>query len=185
VRHREVLEGLAAARSDQVVISTMGSTALWASLSDTPRDFAYIPSSMGQGISLGLGISLSSKQRVVVLSGDGSLLMNLGCLITVASHPAPLTILLINNGLYEVTGGQSIVGASTTDFAGLARAAGILNVFTFDDAASWKEQATVILSQSGPTFVWLKVDGLHGQKTPSPPRPMSEQLQRLQGALQT
>ncbi len=123
---RRALEALAAVRGERIVVSTMGSSGIWPSLSDTPLDFAYIPSSMGQGIALGLGLALGEAQRTdISLMGDGSLLMNLGSLVTVASHPAPLHVVLFDNGLYEVTGGQPVAGTGTTDFAAFAQAAGI------------------------------------------------------------
>jgi sulfopyruvate decarboxylase subunit beta len=181
--HRKALEVLAAHRGDRVVLTTMGSVAVWPALSDTPLDFAYIPSSMGQGISLGLGLALATDRRVVAVSGDGSLLMNLGCLVTVANNPAPLTVLLIDNGLYEVTGGQDVSGAGRTEFAALARAAGLTRVYSFAHLEAWRAGAPEALGGAGPAFVWLKVRGEHGKKTPSAPRPMSEQVQRLRRAL--
>jgi sulfopyruvate decarboxylase subunit beta len=181
--HREALEVLAAHRGDRVVLTTMGSVGLWPSLSDTPLDFSYIPSSMGQGVSLALGLALAAGHRVVAVSGDGSLLMNLGCLVTVANHPAPLTVLLIDNGLYEVTGGQDVAGAGRTDFAGLARAAGIDRVYSFADLEEWRAGAAEAIGGAGTAFVWLKVRGEHGKKTPTAPRPMGEQIQRLRQAL--
>jgi sulfopyruvate decarboxylase subunit beta len=181
--HREALEVLAAHRRDQVVITTMGSVGIWPTLSDTPLDFAYIPSSMGQGIAIGLGIALAQSRPVVAVSGDGSLLMNLGCLITVANHPARLTIVLIDNGLYEVTGGQDVAGAGRTDFAGLARAAGIQRVYTYADQDDWRFAADEVLHGDGPAFVWLKVQGEHGHATPKPPHPMHIQVDRLREAL--
>jgi sulfopyruvate decarboxylase subunit beta len=181
---REALEAITAVRGEQVVLTTMGSAGIWPSLSDTPLDFAYIPSSMGQGIAMGLGLALAHPHRgVIAIMGDGSLLMNLGALVTVANHPAPLHVVLIDNGLYEVTGGQPVPGARRTDFAGLARAAGIERVYAFDDLAAWKAQAADALTGPGVSFVWLKVVGQKGQKTPLPPRPMAEQIARLQGGL--
>ena len=58
--------------------------------------------------------------------------MNLGCLVTAAQYPAPLTVILIDNGLYEVTGGQDVAGAGGPTSVGLARAAGIGRVYSFD-----------------------------------------------------
>jgi hypothetical protein len=55
VTHRDALAVLAAHRGDRVVLTTMGSVGIWPALSDTPLDFAYIPSSMGQGVAVGLG----------------------------------------------------------------------------------------------------------------------------------
>src|SRR3954471_23605854 len=164
--HPDPLAALAAHRGDRVVLTTMGSVGLWPSLSDTPLDFAYLPSSMGQGIAVGLGLALATGRGVVAISGDGSLLMNLGCLVTVANHPAPLTVVLIDNGLYEVTGGQDVAGGGRTDFAGpgrpasagRARAAGIDRVYAFADADRWRAAVPEVLAGPGPAFVWLKVD---------------------------
>src|SRR5687767_1695124 len=101
--HREALEVLAAHRGERVVITTMTAIAVWPGLSESPLDFAYIPSSMGQGPALGLGLALAQPQRgVIVVNGDGCTLMNLGCLVTLASHPADVFLLIMDNGIYEV-----------------------------------------------------------------------------------
>jgi sulfopyruvate decarboxylase subunit beta len=181
--HRDALAVLAEHRGDRVVLTTMGSIGIWPTLSDAPLDFSFIPSSMGQGISLGLGLALATGRGVVAIMGDGSLLMNLGSLVTVANHPAPLTVILIDNGLYEVTGGQDVAGAGKTDYAGLARAAGIGRVHSFSDVVLWRMAAAELLNGPDPSFVWLKVTGERGHKTPSPPRSMAQQVQRLQAAL--
>lgn len=182
--HRDALEVLAARRTDQVVVTTMGSVALWPQLSDSPLDFHYLPSSMGQGVPLGLGLCLARPGRgVIVLTGDGGLLMNLGCLVTAAQFPVPLYILLIDNGLYEVTGGQAVPNARNTDFGALARCAGIPRVYACGSREEWAAVATEAISDPGPVFVWLKVEGELGKPTPAAPRPMPEQIARLRGAL--
>jgi len=182
--HLQALEVLAEVRGDRIVITTMGSVGLWPKLSDTPKDFAYLPSSMGQAIPLGLGLALAKPGLgVIVISGDGGLLMNLGCLVTLAQHDVPLTVVLIDNGLYEVTGGQSLAGAGTTDYAGIAKSCGIVRVAQFETADGWRSEAAECLAGDGPGFVWLKVAGVRGQTTPSPPRPMAEQLLRLRAAI--
>jgi thiamine pyrophosphate-dependent acetolactate synthase large subunit-like protein len=181
---KEALDVLAAHRGDRVVITTMGSVGIWPTLSDTPLDFAYIPSSMGQGISFGLGLALATNRGVIAISGDGSLLMNLGCLVTVATHPAPLTIVLIDNGLYEVTGGQALPGARRIDYEHLAYSVGFRRVFMFADLEPWqREVGDIFADEYGPTFVWLEVDEERGKKTPSAPRPMGEQIRRLRAAI--
>ena len=182
--HRDALEVLAAHRRELIVVTTMGSVALWPQLSDSPLDFHYLPSSMGQGVPVGLGLCLSRPGRgVVALTGDGGLLMNLGCLVTVAQFQVPLYILLVDNGLYEVTGGQPIANARRTDFAALARGAGIGLVYECTNRNEWEATAGESLSGDGPVFVWLKVEGEHGKPTPSAPRPMAEQIERLRAAL--
>jgi thiamine pyrophosphate-dependent acetolactate synthase large subunit-like protein len=182
---RQALEVLAAHRGDRVVVTTMSAVAAWHGLSDTALDFAYIPSAMGQAPSLGLGLVLARPGRgVVVINGDGCTLMNLGCLVTLANHPADVYLLVVDNGLYEVTGGQPTAGAGRTDFAALARGAGIRRVYAFDSLDAWRAGAAEALSGTGPVFVWLKVEGRHGQQTPAPPHPMREQVRRLQQALE-
>jgi len=181
---REALEVLARHRGRRIVISTMASVGVWPQLSDQPLDFAYIPSAMGQGPTLGLGLALAKPEHgVIVLNGDGCMLMNLGSLVTLANHPAPLYLLIMDNGIYEVTGGQPTAGAGHTDFAGLARAAGIQRVYAFDDLESWRANAADALSGPGPVVIWLKVEGRLGQKTPAAPRPMKDQVERLSQAL--
>src|SRR5439155_17136250 len=74
---------------DQIVITNQASARIWPKLADHPLDFHYNPSAMGGAIPLGLGLALAQPQRhVLVISGDGSLLMNLGSLITVAASGA-------------------------------------------------------------------------------------------------
>jgi len=182
--HRQALEVVAQHRGERMVIATMASIAFWPQLSDRPLDFAYMPSAMGQGPALGLGLALAQPERgVIVLNGDGSMLMNLGSLVTLANHPAHVYLVIIDNGIYEVTGGQPTAGTGHTDFAGLARAAGIQRVYAFDAVDTWQAMAGEALSGPGPVVVWLKVEGRMGQKTPTPPRPMAEQITRLKEAL--
>jgi sulfopyruvate decarboxylase subunit beta len=184
--HREALEVLAAHRGDHVVVTTMGSVAIWPELSDSPRDFHYIPSSMGQGVPLGLGLCMAKPGLpVAVLVGDGGLLMNLGCLVTAAQFTPPLRILLIDNGLYEVTGGQPVANARRTDFAAIARGAGISRVHTCEARNEWEAIAAKALAGPEPVFVWLKVEGVRGKSTPAPPRPMDEQISRLREAIRS
>ncbi len=180
----EALQVLAAERSQRVVITTMAATGIWPKLSDTGLDFAYIPSAMGHGPGLALGLALAHPQRgVILVNGDGSMLMNLGALVTLANHPANVYLVILDNGLYEVTGGQPLVGAGRTDYALIARGAGIERVYTFTDLNQWQSGAREALSGPGPVVIWLKIEGRLGEKTPKPPRPMAEQLARLQAAL--
>lgn len=181
---REAVEVLAAHRGQRVVVTTMSAVAAWHELSDTPLDFFYIPSAMGQAPSLGLGLALAAPQRgVIVVNGDGCTLMSLGSLVTMAGHPAELFVLIVDNGLYEVTGGQPTAGTGRADFAGLARAAGIRRVYSYETADAWRAGAAEALNGPGPVVVCLKVEGRTGQKTPKAPRPMAEQIERLRRAL--
>jgi sulfopyruvate decarboxylase subunit beta len=181
---REALEVLAAHRSERIVVTTMSPIGVWHGLSDTPLDFAYIPSAMGHAPALGLGLALAQPQRgVIVVNGDGCMLMSLGSLVTLANTPADVFLLIIDNGQYEVTGGQPTAGTGHADFAGLARGAGIKRVYAFDTVQAWRIGAAEALTGKGPVVVVLKVEGLLGQKTPKPPRTMGEQIVRLRKTL--
>lgn len=181
---RDALEVLSIHRGERVVIATMSAISVWPQLSDSPLDFAYMPSAMGQGPSLALGLAMARPDiGAIVLNGDGSMLMSLGSLVTLANHPANVFLVTLDNGIYEITGGQPTAGTGHTDFAGMARAAGIRRVYEFDNADTWRTNAGETLSGPGPVFIWLKVVGKVGEKTPKPPRPMVDQLRNLQNAL--
>jgi sulfopyruvate decarboxylase subunit beta len=184
MQYREALEVLAEHRGERIVITTMASVGIWHELSDTPLDFAYCPSAMGHAPSLALGLALAQPRRgVIVIIGDGSLLMNLGSLVTLAGNPAEVFAVVIDNGVYEVTGGQPTAGNGCVDFAGMARSAGIPRVYCFDSVTAWRGSAPEALSGHGPVVICLKVVGRLGQQMPHPPRPMDEQIARLQEML--
>jgi thiamine pyrophosphate-dependent acetolactate synthase large subunit-like protein len=181
---RQALEVVLANRGERIVVTTMSAAGLWPQLSQSPLDFAYIPSAMGHGPSLGQGLALAQPQRgVIVLNGDGCQLMSLGNLVTLAHHPANLFVIVHDNGQYEVTGGQPHAGAGHVDFAQIARGAGIARTYTYATLADWQAGAADALSGTGPVVIHLIVEALPGQKTPKPPRPMAEQISRLQTAL--
>jgi thiamine pyrophosphate-dependent acetolactate synthase large subunit-like protein len=169
-------------RRDEVVIATMGGEREWIKLSQHPRDFFYVPSSMGQAPTLGLGLALARPDlRVVVLNGDGCMLMNLGCLATIAEQSPPnLAVIVMNNGVYEVTGAQPVAGAGRVDFAAIARAAGMRQVSQVRDISSWRAVAPRILRGPGLEFAVVDVEPVRGGEIgPKAPGPMKEQIERL------
>jgi sulfopyruvate decarboxylase subunit beta len=182
--HLEALQVLNAHRGRKIVVTTHGSIDPWVALSDTSLDFSYVPASMGQGPAFGLGLALAQPGHgVIVVSGDGSLLMNLGCLITMANHPTDCFLLVIDNGVYEVTGGQPIPGAGRMDFAGLASASGVRRVYSCATVEEWREIAAEALAGSGPVVIWLKVEARPCQRAPTTARSMVEQIARLRSLL--
>ncbi|MHB1069197.1 MAG: thiamine pyrophosphate-dependent enzyme, partial [Gemmatimonadaceae bacterium] len=86
----------AARRADDVVITSMGAARDWMVLGAGPLDLPLVPSSMGTAPAIGLGIALAQpKRRVIVVNGDGAMLMNLGSLVTItAAAPANLILIL-------------------------------------------------------------------------------------------
>jgi phosphonopyruvate decarboxylase len=114
---------------------------------------------MGQASSHALGLALGcTDEKVLVLDGDGSLLMNLGSLITIGScAPENLWHFVLNNGIYEVNGDFPIPGGLETDFSSIATAAGFPRSYNFDDIEEFRKGLPEVLAGSGPVFVCLKV----------------------------
>ena len=141
---RAALEVIHSTRdADDVVITSMGSAREWMAMGPLGAlDFVFVPSSMGEAPALGLGIALAQPaRRVIACNGDGSMLMNLGSLVTIASEaPENLVLVLFDNGVYEVTGAQPSPGR-TVDFAAIARASGIGAVYRFSELAAWRAGA--------------------------------------------
>ena len=180
-------------RADAVVITTMGAAREWQTLEPHPKDLVYMPSSMGQGPPLGLGIAIAQPdQRVIVVNGDGCTLMNLGCLVTIASQaPKNFTLVVVDNGVYEVTGGQATIGHPTKradgqplNFADLARAAGFNEVYEFDDTESFRFEHET-LHEPGPVCIVLKTTQQTEDISARSPGPPTERIQVLRTSLQS
>src|SRR6185369_3965414 len=117
----------------QVVLTTMGSAREWMKLGSHPLDFIYAPSAMGEAPDVGLGVALARPEKqVIVCNGDGCMLMNLGCLVTISAAAPPNYVLIVfDNGVYEVTGAQPTAGAlaaregkDRVDFCAVAKGSG-------------------------------------------------------------
>ena len=119
----------------------------------------YSIGAMGQASSCALGLALvRPDKRVLVLDGDGSLLMNLGTLVTIASQkPTNLIHFLCQNGEYEANGGHPIPGRDQVDFAALARAAGYRRTDTIATLDDFEAKIGGLLAEQGPVFVALKL----------------------------
>jgi sulfopyruvate decarboxylase subunit beta len=93
-----------------------------------------------------------------VLDGDGSLLMNLGSLVSIAAAAPPnLYHFVCQNGTYEANGGHPIPGRDRIDFGGFARSAGYCTVVAFSDLKVFEQQVGALLSEPGPVFADLKI----------------------------
>ena len=191
---REALEALRSLRREtDVIVSTMGMAREWIALGPLhPLDFVLVPSAMGHATSLGLGLALARpERRVIVLNGDGSMLMNLGSLVTItAEGPANLTVILSDNGAYEVTGAQPTPGSAAgrthgdaLDWAALARAAGFRSVFRFSALADWISGMAGALEAGGPTFILLTVPAVPGIGGPRSPGPAAQRARQFMKAL--
>jgi len=137
---RAVVARTLAGRSGLAVVSGLGApTYDVAAAGDDPRNF-YLWGAMGGAAMIGLGLALAQPGLpVLVVTGDGEMLMGLGALATIgAQRPGNLSILVLDNGLYEETGAQATHTALATDLAAVARACGIddaRDLATMDDVA--------------------------------------------------
>ncbi|MCP4194770.1 MAG: hypothetical protein GY768_29550 [Planctomycetaceae bacterium] len=184
---RESLEVLSRVRGhDDVVITNQGSARIWPLISNHRFDFQYNPSTMGGAIPLALGIALGqSRKEVIVVSGDGALLMSLGSLVSViGSGCQNLTVVVLENGIYEVTGGQRTAANGTAiDFAAIASGIGFGVARFFDDLPSWSQEAEKIFAVQGPRFINLKVAAANQQDLKTPPESAAMQIQRFRESL--
>ncbi len=192
----DLTDALAAVRgfrkADDVVITTMAASRAWMEGGMQPLDFTFVPSCMGHATSLGLGLALAQPQRrVIVCNGDGSMLMNLGSLVTITSQaPQNLVVLVLDNGVYEVTGAQPTPGSAegrslghAVDFAAIARGAGFTAVYHFSTAEAWTAGAAQAFGVPGPVFIWLDVRPVPGRAGPRSPGPAAQRAQAFIQAL--
>jgi sulfopyruvate decarboxylase subunit beta len=144
--------------TDEVVIATYSSAVEWNDLNPRVLNY-YSMGAMGLASSHGLGLALGRPdKRIVILDGDGSLLMNLGSLVTIgAAAPKNLVHFVANNGCYEANGGHPIPNPKV-DFSGIARSAGYAQTYDFSELASFEQQIGHVLSQQGPVFATLHVE---------------------------
>lgn len=176
-------------RGNAVVVASESARLALVPLSRNPELDIPFAGCMSKESSLALGIALAHPERkVIVFSGDGELLMNLGTLATVASQaPSNFYHFVVDNRVYATTGGQPIPGAGKVNLAGLAREAGYAATYCFDGPEELAEKAEGILHQKGPVFVCLRVEPEIetrpiGQR-PRPWRPLRETLRRVQDSL--
>ncbi len=159
MRRDECFEKIAEQRGEAIVVATYSSAFEWRRIAPNALNYVGV-GAMGQASSHALGLALGlPDHKVIVLDGDGSLLMNLGSLVTIAgAAPANLVHFVAENGCYEANGSHPIPALGRVDFAGLARAAGYSQVFEFDGLNRFAAELPLVLSAPGPVFVALKIE---------------------------
>ena len=158
MRRDDCLRALAALRRDEIVVATYQAAFDWMRIA--PHGLNYVSiGAMGQASSHALGLALGRPDcRVLVLDGDGSLLMNLGTLVTIATAaPANLLHFVCENGCYEANGAHPIPGQGRVDFAAMARAAGYRAAHIFDDLAVFTTALPTLLAAQGPILAVLRI----------------------------
>jgi thiamine pyrophosphate-dependent acetolactate synthase large subunit-like protein len=158
---RSVVSRLLKARKDAIVVGGLGaSTYDIAAAGDHERNF-YLWGAMGGAVMIGLGVALAQpKLPVVVITGDGEMLMGMGSLATVGlQQPKNLSIIVLDNEVYGETGGQASHTASNTDLVGVATACGIAAAHHLGTMAEIEALAASMHDVSGgPRFASVKID---------------------------
>lgn len=156
---REVMAQILKQRGDALVVTGLGSTC-WdaAAAGDNPRNF-YVWGAMGGAAMIGLGLALAQpKRRVLVLTGDGEMLMGLGALATIAvQRPPNLSLVVIDNERYGETGMQSTHTRFGIDLAGIARAAGFAQSTCVYAEDELRVLIPTLYNDSGPALAVVKV----------------------------
>jgi thiamine pyrophosphate-dependent acetolactate synthase large subunit-like protein len=158
---RSVVDSLLADRKGTIAVGGLGaSTYDIAAAGDHDRNL-YLWGAMGGAVMIGLGIALAQpKLPVVVITGDGEMLMGIGSLATVGlQKPGNLTIVVLDNEVYGETGGQASHTAATVDLVGVARSCGISQARTLSTMAEIEAFAAEMHDiSSGPRFAGIKID---------------------------
>ena len=150
--------------NEEAVIGGIGNTNfdLWAA-GHRPQNF-YMLGSMGLAFPIALGVALAQpKRRVFALEGDGSLLMQLGCLTTIAAlAPGNLTMIVMDNGSYQITGGQATPAAAVADLVAVAVGCGISSSAWAADEEDFERLIDQSLAASAPTLIGVRIDDKPG-----------------------
>jgi thiamine pyrophosphate-dependent acetolactate synthase large subunit-like protein len=156
---RQVVRDLLAERGELLLVAGLGGTN-WdvTNAGDHPLNF-HLWGAMGSAAMIGLGLALARpERRVLVITGDGEMLMGLGALATIAVQaPSNLSLVVIDNELYGETGRQPTHTAHGADLAGIARAAGIAESETITQTAGVHALKARIMQSPGPRFACIKV----------------------------
>ena len=161
LERRSVVSGLLAERKDAIVVGGLGaSTYDIAAAGDHDRNF-YLWGAMGGAVMIGLGVALAQPDLpVLVITGDGEMLMGMGSLATVGlQKPSNLSIIVLDNEVYGETGGQASHTAATVDLVGVARSCGIPDARAMATMAEIQAFAAAMQDvSSGPRFASVKID---------------------------
>ena len=151
-------------KNEEAVIGGIGNTNfdLWGA-GHRPQNF-YMLGSTGLAFPIALGVALAQpERRVFALEGDGSLLMQLGCLSTIATlKPKNLTMVVMDNGVYQITGAQPTPAAAATDLVAVAIGCGLSNSACAADEEDFERLIDLSLSASEPTLIGVRIDDKPG-----------------------
>ncbi|MCP3470969.1 thiamine pyrophosphate-dependent enzyme [Bradyrhizobium sp. CCGUVB1N3] len=158
---------IATLNNEEAVIGGIGNTNfdLWAA-GHRPQNF-YMLGSMGLAFPIALGVALAQPdRRVIALEGDGSLLMQLGALTTIANlRPKNLTMIVMDNGIYQITGAQPTPAAGVADIVAIAAGSGLVNSAWAADEEDFERLVEGALTASEPSLIAVRIDDKPGVGT--------------------
>ncbi|MFK4723295.1 MULTISPECIES: thiamine pyrophosphate-dependent enzyme [Bradyrhizobium] len=154
-------------KHEEAVIGGIGNTNfdLWAA-GHRPQNF-YMLGSMGLAFPIALGVALAQpERRVFALEGDGSLLMQLGALSTIAMlKPKNLIMIVMDNGIYQITGAQPTPAADVADIVAIAIGSGLANSAWAADEEDFERLVEEAMSASEPSLIAVRIDDKPGVGT--------------------
>ena len=144
--------------NDIIITNVGGVTLEWNSIKDKDSNL-YVWHSLGLASSIGLGVALSTpEKRVFVLDGDGSLLLNLGSLTTIANqNPCNFVHIVFDNEAYEAPGGLPTATAGKAKLNKIAEGCGIVNSLEIDSIEEFEKTIKKVTLNNGPWFLSVKV----------------------------
>ncbi|MCP3467858.1 thiamine pyrophosphate-dependent enzyme [Bradyrhizobium sp. CCGUVB23] len=158
---------IAKLKNEEAVIGGIGNTNfdLWAA-GHRPQNF-YMLGSMGLAFPIALGVALAQPdRRVIALEGDGSLLMQLGALSTIATlRPKNLTMIVMDNGIYQITGAQPTPAAGVADVVAIATGSGLANSAWAADEEDFERLVEGSLTATEPSLIAVRIDDKPGVGT--------------------
>ena len=146
-------------RDKSIVIATGTSGRHWRDVSKNEARDLSMGGAMGQTTSAALGLALAQPdEKVVLFDSEGSLLMNMGIIATIAGkQPQNFYHFLMDNECYATTGGQPVPNAQDINYAGMAKEAGYVAAYSFDNLEDFTNNVAKIMSEAGPVFIAMKV----------------------------
>ena len=159
IETEDVFKAFAPHRGEAVVTTAGTAGRRWRDFSTRENRDVTLGGAMGHTASAAFGLAMGlPDEKIVLFDAEGSLLMNLGVLASVAGKkPRNFYHFLLDNECYATTGGQPVPNAQEINYAGMAREAGYASTHQFDDLEDFVTNVASILEETGPVFVAVKI----------------------------
>ncbi|HUG14559.1 MAG TPA: thiamine pyrophosphate-dependent enzyme [Thermomicrobiales bacterium] len=179
----ELTRRIVSAAGNELLVSGIGNATFDLIAAQDRVENFYMMGSMGLAIPIALGLAIAQPQRsVVVMEGEGSILMNLGALATVGREAPPnLTIVIWDNAQWQLTGGQPVATESSCDIAAVARACGIAHVDSPADPNAFERLVQRAIDSPGPHAIVARIDATGGRSAHMDPVYLKHRFMRALG----